>query len=1408
MLRSRPSASLLALLLLLPNATAQQGTANHAHEADGLVRDGFPDLTAAFVSWQQQQGKNWRLLLDSETGYAEMLYGGSTEPAFSPLVEEDRVAVATEFIERAQELHGIEPEGLELAFVRFLPLGNAGTTDKWTVAFKQVAGGVEVDGARVNVLTDMRGRLLSIHSTAVPAMGEININADITPQAALQSGNNEFSLREGVVPTRWTSPELIVARDASSGARTARLAWRFDMIWKDADTEPVGWTYRIDAMNGAILSIDQAIHRFDVTGSVTSMATPGTAPDSGGNPETSQVVPYARVTSSAGTVFTDVNGDFIYPGVNSPLNVTVEYVGTWSTVNNVSGGEYSLTASAQPNQANNLLMNPSPSEQTTSQSNAYIGVNLLHDWVKGIAPSDPTVDFFAQSNVNLNDTCNAYYDGVSVNFFNSGAGCVNTAFSTVIAHEMGHWYNVLYGTGNGSDGIGEGNADVFAMYLYDDPVVGFDFCGSGCNIRSGLNVTQFCGDCCGGCYGGVHADGEVWMGAAWKIRVNLNASLGNSAGDLAADTIFITWMNSFNQTQIKSIMETQWLTLDDDDGNIGNGTPHYSEIDNGFLAQGFPGYGLDLVTISGVTLLPDTTDDVGPYQVDATVAAPTNPPLLNAALHYSVNGGSFQNVLMAPVAGDDYRGFIPGQASPAVVEYYVTGTDNNSNTGTFPSGGPAEALEFSIGTLTVFLFNDFEGGSNDGWFSGAPGDNATTGNWERVNPVGTAAQPEDDTTAAPGDTCWVTGQQPGGGSLGTNDVDGGTTTLLSPIFDASGLSAPKISYSRWYSNSTGAEPGTDTFLIDISNNGGSTWTSVEVLGPTGPGTIGGWIEHEFDVGMVITPSANMQLRFAASDLAGGSIIEAALDDIRGSDLSGSGITDCNNNGVDDATDISSGTSQDCNSNGIPDECEADCDNDGTPDGCEIDCNNNGTPDDCESFADCNNNGIPDDCEADCDNDGTPDDCEADCNGNGTPDDCESISDCNNNGIPDECEADCDNDGTPDDCEVDCNGNGTPDDCESFADCNNNGIPDECEPDCDNDGTPDDCEADCNSNGTPDDCESSADCNNNGIPDECEPDCDNDGTPDDCEVDCNGNGTPDDCESFADCNNNGIPDECEPDCDNDGTPDDCEADCNSNGTPDDCESFADCNNNGIPDECEPDCDNDGTPDDCEVDCNGNGTPDDCESFADCNNNGIPDECEPDCDNDGTPDDCEVDCNGNGTPDDCESIADCNNNGIPDECEPDCDNDGTPDDCEVDCNGNGTPDDCESFADCNNNGIPDECEPDCDNDGTPDDCEADCNSNGTPDDCESSADCNNNGIPDECEPDCDNDGTPDDCEVDCNGNGTPDDCESFADCNNNGIPDECEPDCDNDGTPDDCEADCNSNGTPDDCESFADCNNNGI
>ncbi len=185
----------------------------------------------------------------------------------------------------------------------------------------------------------------------------------------------------------------------------------------------------------------------------------------------------------------------------------------------------------------------------------------------------------------------------------------------------------------------------------------------------------------------------------------------------------------------------------------------------------------------------------------------------------------------------------------------------------------------TIGSTETLISYDFEAGGAQGWAVGAP-DNASTGNWTRVNPRGTDAQPEDDHTPGGGNTiCWVTGQGSVGGSIGENDVDGGTTSLISPLFDLSGSLEPKISYFRWYSNSEGGSPNADVFEVDISNDGGASWTNAETVGPAGPGTSGGWVEALINVEDLLLPTDQMRLRFRASDLGDGSIIEAAIDDL-------------------------------------------------------------------------------------------------------------------------------------------------------------------------------------------------------------------------------------------------------------------------------------------------------------------------------------------------------------------------------------------------------------------------------------------------------------------------------------------------------------------------------------------------
>ena len=868
--------NLTLISLLLISALPQ------SPEADG----NFPQLEPAMDAWQVNHGEEWQVRWDRNTGYAEILFGFNAAAPFEPTDDNDWFGLTRVWAAEASPLLGVLPSELVNLEVNFLPLGMANGTDKMAVQLGQEIGGVPVERAFVNGLFSPQGRLLSLANTTLPGLSGLSAAPSIDADAAEARALRFFRAETRLSATSVSEPELLFARLEEDGRAYGQLAWRVQVLSKRDGFDPQGAIYMVAAADGAFLRRDAAIHHFDVTGRIDCLATGGSGSNDTVANETPLPVPFLRVTSPAGTVDTDVDGNFTIPGVNSPVNLTVSFLGDYSDVNNSQGLNYSVTFNnVQPNQANVLLMNPNPSEFLTAQANAFIHNGVVRDFITSTFPGDTHADFTVVSNTNLPNVCNAYWDGSSTNFYAAGGGCSNTSFSNVVAHELGHWLNSIYNTGNGGDGMGEGNADVIAMYASDTPIVGEGFFAGAGELRNGLNTRQYCGDGNGGCYGQVHNDGEVWMGAAWKVRAALQGNLGNVLGGQTVDQLFLGWLNAYDQTEIDSIIEIQWLTLDDDDGVIANGTPNHAEIDSGFRAQGFPGYDIPYVVISGVTQLPDVPDNVGPYTVQATIVVSVTPPLTNAFLHYSWSGsGSFQ-VPMTLVGPDLYEADIPNFQGAAFVEYFITGTDSGGQSGTFPDGGAANPLTFSVGTRVVAVFHDFESGAN-GWGVGAP-NHATTGTWEVGDPIGTVAQPEDDHSPV-GSNCWFTGQGTIGGTPSENDVDGGTTSLISPVFDLSAGIAPEISFWLWYSNQTGASPQTDSLLIDLSADGGASWTLAERVGPTGDQAIGGWIEHRYLVNSLMAPTSNMRLRVRAGDFGGSSIVEAALDDFVISYLEDSG----------------------------------------------------------------------------------------------------------------------------------------------------------------------------------------------------------------------------------------------------------------------------------------------------------------------------------------------------------------------------------------------------------------------------------------------------------------------------------------------------------------------------------------
>ncbi|TWT45353.1 Serine protease AprX [Phycisphaerae bacterium RAS1] len=291
-------------------------------------------------------------------------------------------------------------------------------------------------------------------------------------------------------------------------------------------------------------------------------------------------------------------------------------------------------------------------------------------------------------------------------------------------------------------------------------------------------------------------------------------------------------------------------------------------------------------------------------------------------MHVRYDAGPFIDIPLTFAGGEIWQATLPPPVCTAMPQYYFSADGTVSGEALNPPSAPATNYSFIVGTTTISLSDQME--TDPGWTIGAPGDTATTGIWNRMDPQATTAQPEDDHTTNPGVNCWVTNGL-NGGSDGANDVDGGATSLTSPTFDLSAAPDAVVSYWRWYSNSAGGAPNADIFRVQISSNNGASFSAVETVGPTGAGTSGGWIQHSFsvfDLDPPVTPTATMKLRFIAEDAATGSLIEAAVDDLQVSSFGcNASLDDCNENGIVDSDDIASGRSADVNSNNVPDECE-------------------------------------------------------------------------------------------------------------------------------------------------------------------------------------------------------------------------------------------------------------------------------------------------------------------------------------------------------------------------------------------------------------------------------------------------------------------------------------------------------
>lgn len=153
-------------------------------------------------------------------------------------------------------------------------------------------------------------------------------------------------------------------------------------------------------------------------------------------------------------------------------------------------------------------------------------------------------------------------------------------------------------------------------------------------------------------------------------------------------------------------------------------------------------------------------------------------------------------------------------------------------------------------------------------------DTATTGQWERGNPEGTSSSgPKQLGDTVSGSNDLVTGRL-AGSSVGSYDIDGGVTSIQSPQIELTTGYDLRLSFSYYLAHLSNA---TSADFLRVKVVGTTTETVFEEVG-AGDDDDAVWDEHSVDISGFA--GQTVRLLVEAADANGGSLVEAAIDDVR------------------------------------------------------------------------------------------------------------------------------------------------------------------------------------------------------------------------------------------------------------------------------------------------------------------------------------------------------------------------------------------------------------------------------------------------------------------------------------------------------------------------------------------------
>ncbi|MFH1464912.1 MAG: hypothetical protein ABIO70_11060 [Pseudomonadota bacterium] len=516
--------------------------------------------------------------------------------------------------------------------------------------------------------------------------------------------------------------------------------------------------------------------------------------------------------------------------------------------------------------------------------------HVLWDWLSDRWPSHPWLGAQVPAQVELNTSaCNAFYDGVGINFYVGYSGYCNDPgrIADVILHELGHGvHHHILATGTFASDLSEGAADFTSATILDSPFLAPEFYVGSAYLRE-LETDHVYPD---DVIGEVHYDGLIWGSFLWDLRERWIDDYGYDAGVEQTDLLFL---GALQQGPTLTDAYEAVIVADDDDGDLSNGTPHACELIDLLDVHGLGPGPIGVVMFDHAPLdsqgsfteayevsfdLYELTDgcgdlDTGTVQLWYSTEAEATPGIdtegEDTGLAFDPHEGWVSVALDHD--GDTWTGAIPRQPATTTVRYFMQASSTDGSQTVYTHAGQATGVyTFRVGDRAALWCEGFESGASD-WDHGG----------------GTPAFP--DTSGYYTDQ-WVYGAPTGGSFVPDAPWEGANiaTTGLDELYVPNNLQylrSPEVmvtdpglmltfSFRRWLT----VEDGIYDHAV-LSVNDAPVWENPATEGGSSHTLDEGWTLQEVDLAPLLSAAGRARFTWTLSSDPGLEFGGWALDQV-------------------------------------------------------------------------------------------------------------------------------------------------------------------------------------------------------------------------------------------------------------------------------------------------------------------------------------------------------------------------------------------------------------------------------------------------------------------------------------------------------------------------------------------------